>query len=112
MNSRFLHGLQETASREEDQVQLIGKHKKRQLSTLDSRGINCPQHVVIAELSTEFQGNTAHWESVFGNRLKHSMSYIQDMDGCSFPALKTLYALPVYTPPLNPWKPLIFLLSP
>ena len=39
VNSRFLQDLQETDSREEEQAQLIGKQKTRQLSALDSYGV-------------------------------------------------------------------------
>ncbi|KAF6080515.1 Rho guanine nucleotide exchange factor 37 [Phyllostomus discolor] len=39
VNSRLLQDLQETDSREEEQVQLIGKQKTRQLSALDSCGV-------------------------------------------------------------------------
>ena len=39
VNSRFLQDLQETDSREEEQAQLIGKQKMRQLSALDSYGV-------------------------------------------------------------------------
>lgn len=39
VNSRLLQDLQETDSREEEQAQLIGKQKTRQLSALDSCGV-------------------------------------------------------------------------
>ena len=72
MNSRFLHDLQETASREDEQVHSIGKQKTRQLSASDSHGIvlsmwallNCLQN------SREMQING----SFFWGFLKHSVS--------------------------------------
>lgn len=66
VNSKLLQDLQETDSKEEEQVQLIGKQKMRQQSALGPHGVSCPWHVVVAKLSPEFQRNAAQWECVFG----------------------------------------------